>query len=175
MLNGKKSNVNILFQNREVFIHGMRVSSNDKDPHNQLKTNKTHHRLGFSENYPSAVSSEQSKTCSSLSHLFQTVPKTPARIILSNTLLDRDVYYLNIIVYCISFCREVVLMYMKSIVSSFFFSYKHRRNRHVGYRQMARWIWGYLGRDVRVPLPSCAVVQIREAYPSAQYRGFREI
>ncbi|XP_071496157.1 uncharacterized protein [Diadema antillarum] len=52
---------------------------------------------------------------------------------------------------------------------------ENQRNRHVGYRQMARWIWGFLGREVRVPLPSCAVVQIREAFPSMEYRGFREI
>ncbi|XP_071479040.1 uncharacterized protein [Diadema antillarum] len=51
----------------------------------------------------------------------------------------------------------------------------NQRNRHVAYRQMVRWIWGYLGKDIRVPLPSCAVVQIREAFPSKEYRGFQEI
>ena len=27
-------------------------------------------------------------------------------------------------------------------------------NRHVAYRQLARWCWGYLGKEIRVPLPA---------------------
>lgn len=33
----------------------------------------------------------------------------------------------------------------------------HKCKRHIAYRQLARWCWGYLGMHVRVVLPSCAV------------------
>ncbi|XP_072176071.1 uncharacterized protein [Diadema setosum] len=48
----------------------------------------------------------------------------------------------------------------------------NERNRHVAYRQLVRWCWRFLGRYVRVPLPSCAVNQIRKAFPSQEYKGF---
>ena len=32
-----------------------------------------------------------------------------------------------------------------------------KKNRHIAYRQLVRWCWGSLGKEVRVPLPSCAV------------------
>ena len=50
----------------------------------------------------------------------------------------------------------------------------HHKYRYVGYRQLVRWCWGYLGKMVRVPLPSCAVAKIRETYPeeSLNYTGF---
>ncbi|XP_061170610.1 uncharacterized protein LOC133179981 [Saccostrea echinata] len=31
------------------------------------------------------------------------------------------------------------------------------RDRYTAYRQFVRRCWGYLGRNVRVPLPACAV------------------
>ena len=34
---------------------------------------------------------------------------------------------------------------------------------------------GYLGKDIRVPLPSCAVLGIREEFPSQDYGGFHEV
>ena len=34
---------------------------------------------------------------------------------------------------------------------------EHKQFRHIAYRQLARWCWGYLGKEVRVVLPSCAV------------------
>ena len=36
---------------------------------------------------------------------------------------------------------------------------------------------GYLGKEVRVPIPACAVTKIRETFPSedAEYRGFIDI
>ena len=51
----------------------------------------------------------------------------------------------------------------------------HRTLRYVSYQQLARWCWGYLGRDVRVVLPSCAVSKIRETFPSddSVYIGFK--
>ena len=37
----------------------------------------------------------------------------------------------------------------------------HKKSRHVAYRQLVRWCWGALGKEIRVPLPSCAVNCIR--------------
>lgn len=35
---------------------------------------------------------------------------------------------------------------------------EHKRNRHIAYRQLVRWWWGVLGKEIRVVLPSCAFV-----------------
>lgn len=51
----------------------------------------------------------------------------------------------------------------------------HERYRYTAYRQLARWCWGYLGREIRVPLPACAVNRIREEFPSIDYVGFRQL
>lgn len=42
---------------------------------------------------------------------------------------------------------------------------EHKQLRHIAYRQLARWCWGYLGKEVRVALPSCAVMCIRAHFP----------
>lgn len=55
----------------------------------------------------------------------------------------------------------------------------HKQNRHIAYRQLARWCWGILGREVRVVLPSCAVCCIRAHFPPPgieddfAFEGFR--
>ncbi|XP_078686122.1 uncharacterized protein LOC144918895 [Branchiostoma floridae x Branchiostoma belcheri] len=49
----------------------------------------------------------------------------------------------------------------------------HERYRYIAYRQLVRWCWGWLGREVRVVLPACAVTKIRDTFPSAQYTGFQ--
>ena len=41
----------------------------------------------------------------------------------------------------------------------------HNQNRHIAYRQLARWCWGLLGKEVRVVLSSCAVCCIRAHFP----------
>lgn len=41
----------------------------------------------------------------------------------------------------------------------------HKRLRHVAYRQIVRWIYGYLGKDIRVVIPSCAICKIRAFFP----------
>ncbi|XP_060070504.1 uncharacterized protein LOC132563538 [Ylistrum balloti] len=49
------------------------------------------------------------------------------------------------------------------------------RNRYTAYRQFVRWCWGFLGRNVRVPLPACAVNLIRQTFPPGdgeELRGF---
>lgn len=38
---------------------------------------------------------------------------------------------------------------------------EHKRQRHVAYRQLVRWCWNVLGKEIRVPLPSFAVSYIR--------------
>ncbi|CAC5418551.1 unnamed protein product [Mytilus coruscus] len=48
------------------------------------------------------------------------------------------------------------------------------RNRYTAYRQLARWGWGYLGKSVRVRLPACATIAIRNKFQSNQYKGFEE-
>ena len=42
---------------------------------------------------------------------------------------------------------------------------EHKRNRHIAYRQLTRWCWGVIGKDIRVVLPSCAVCCIRAHFP----------
>ena len=51
----------------------------------------------------------------------------------------------------------------------------YRRYRYLAYRMFVSWVFGYLGRGVRVPLPACAVTRIRNEYPDdqSQYVGFR--
>ena len=49
---------------------------------------------------------------------------------------------------------------------------EHKNKRHVAYRQMVRWCWGVLGKDIRVPLPSCAVSCIRAHFPPPGLEDF---
>jgi len=55
---------------------------------------------------------------------------------------------------------------------------QHKLNRHIAYRQLVRWCWGILGKEIRVPLPSCAVCCIRAHFPPPgfeddfQFEGF---
>ncbi|XP_066269514.1 uncharacterized protein [Branchiostoma lanceolatum] len=46
--------------------------------------------------------------------------------------------------------------------------------RYSAYRQFVTWCYDHLGKEVRVPLPSCAVSTIRRAFPSADYTGYKE-
>ena len=48
----------------------------------------------------------------------------------------------------------------------------YRRNRYTAYRQFVRWCWHYLGKEVRVILPSCVVSTIRDTFPDQSYTGF---
>lgn len=40
-----------------------------------------------------------------------------------------------------------------------------RRMQQMGYRQLARWCWEWLGKRVRVSLPACAVHKIQMTFP----------
>ncbi len=42
---------------------------------------------------------------------------------------------------------------------------EHKQLRHIAYRQLVRWCWGFLGKDIRVVMPSCAVMCIRAHFP----------
>nr|ACJ68410.1 nanor b [Danio rerio] len=46
--------------------------------------------------------------------------------------------------------------------------------RHVAYRNIVWWCWGYLGREIRVVIPSCAVTRIRQEFPdeNENYTGY---
>ena len=50
-----------------------------------------------------------------------------------------------------------------------------RCHPHTAHHQLVRLCWGYLGGDICVPLPSCAVLRIREEYPLEDYGGFHEV
>ncbi|KAK2155220.1 hypothetical protein LSH36_246g05006 [Paralvinella palmiformis] len=47
--------------------------------------------------------------------------------------------------------------------------------RHTAYRQLVRWCWGIVGRDNRLPLPSCVFNKTRKTFPSpnGKYTGFK--
>ena len=50
----------------------------------------------------------------------------------------------------------------------------NRRYRHIAYRQLARFLFGVVGKDNRFCLPSCCVTIIRETFPDVNntYTGF---
>lgn len=51
------------------------------------------------------------------------------------------------------------------------------RYRYCAHRNFVSWCWGYLGQKVRVVLPSCVVLRIRQEFPDneGQYTGFRPV
>lgn len=56
---------------------------------------------------------------------------------------------------------------------------QHKIYRHTAYRQLVRWCWGIVGKEIRVVLPSCAVSCIRAHFPPPgneddfEFFGFR--
>lgn len=71
------------------------------------------------------------------------------------------------------------LQYKQQYGSNSYNGPEHKKNRHVAYRQLVRWCWGFLGKDIRVALPSCAVCCIRAHFPppgledNFEFEGFR--
>ncbi|CAM4568707.1 unnamed protein product [Leuciscus chuanchicus] len=49
------------------------------------------------------------------------------------------------------------------------------RYRYLAHRSFVSWCWGYLGRKIRVVLPSCVVLRIQQEFPDpdGQFVGFR--
>ncbi|XP_071948715.1 uncharacterized protein [Antedon mediterranea] len=43
-----------------------------------------------------------------------------------------------------------------------------RKYRYTAYRQFVRWCWRYLGRHRRVPITSCVINKISEAFPDPE-------
>ncbi len=41
---------------------------------------------------------------------------------------------------------------------------ENQKYRQIAYRQLARWCWGFLGKEVRVVLPACAVNKIQQMF-----------
>ena len=41
----------------------------------------------------------------------------------------------------------------------------HKKHRHIAYRQLVRWCWGAFGKNIRVPLLSCAENYILAHFP----------
>ena len=56
---------------------------------------------------------------------------------------------------------------------------EHKVHSNIAYRQLVRWCWGILGKEIRVVLPSCAVSCIRAHFPPPgneddfEFVGFR--
>ncbi|CAN7944445.1 unnamed protein product [Ixodes hexagonus] len=49
--------------------------------------------------------------------------------------------------------------------------------RYTAYCQFVWWVYGKLGKENRVPLPSCVVTRVREEFPALNgtaYKGFAE-
>lgn len=55
---------------------------------------------------------------------------------------------------------------MKTVISLYFTC---RRFRYIAYGQLVRWCWVYLGKHVRVALPSCAVNKVRRTFRSSRF------
>ncbi|XP_063077113.1 uncharacterized protein LOC134467125 isoform X1 [Engraulis encrasicolus] len=51
---------------------------------------------------------------------------------------------------------------------------KPEQYRYTAYRQIVRWAYGTLGRQIRKPIPACVVAAIRRHYPEegGTYKGF---
>ena len=49
----------------------------------------------------------------------------------------------------------------------------HEKYRYIAYRQFVRWCWEFLGKNIRVPLPSCVVKTIRQKFNSPDFVGFK--
>ena len=65
----------------------------------------------------------------------------------------------------------VVILFMEKahFYSNVFFRLFH----YISYCQFVCWIWQKLGKHRREILPSCVVNEIRFAFPSEEYTGFK--
>lgn len=68
--------------------------------------------------------------------------------------------------------KFTVFLYLLRLGVSFL-CFFFRKYRYVAYRQLVRWCWGWLGKDIRVQTPACAHGRIMDEYPDegGQYRG----
>ena len=79
------------------------------------------------------------------------------------------------ILYCTMHSRGACDGYAIGLLHSCFFLFLFRKYRHMSYRQIVRWCWGFLGKYNRVPLPSCVMNVARTTYPDpdGEYVGFK--
>lgn len=77
---------------------------------------------------------------------------------------------------CITLHPGFQALCLKWVLQAAWFQYKqqyhksydgpeHKLKRHIAYRHLVRWCWGVIGKEIRVPLPSCAVCGIRAHFP----------
>ena len=66
---------------------------------------------------------------------------------------------------CIKLLLNYYYNYKQQYCSSAYEGPKHKKNRHIAYKQLVRPCWGALGKNIRVPLPTCAVNCIRAHFP----------
>lgn len=71
--------------------------------------------------------------------------------------------------------QHIVIIFHRKL--SNFSSLCFSRYRYCAYRCFVSWCWGYLGRKVRVVLPCCVVLRIRQEFPDdeGKYVGFRPV
>ncbi|CAK8696781.1 unnamed protein product [Clavelina lepadiformis] len=48
----------------------------------------------------------------------------------------------------------------------------HEKYRYIAYCQFVRWCWGYLQKDLHIPLPSCVVSRIKTAFHVASKNSY---
>ena len=58
---------------------------------------------------------------------------------------------------------------------------QHKKYRRIAYQQYVRWARGYVGKNIRVVIPACAVSCIRAHFPppgdeeNLEFTGFRHL
>ena len=77
----------------------------------------------------------------------------------------------NAIAMLVWILQHIVLTYIFFLS---FFLFLYRRYRYLSYRMFVSWVWGSLGRHIRVPIPACVVSHLRRRWPDSEneYRGF---
>ena len=60
---------------------------------------------------------------------------------------------------------QVALLAYKGMYENVYDGPTHKKYRHIAYRQYVRWVCGYVGKNIRVVIPSCAVSCIRAHFP----------
>ena len=85
-------------------------------------------------------------------------------------------YYLDKSTVCVFVCvREgggVLFVLFFGVIQVCVGALSCRHHQYTVYRLLVTLCWGYMGKDITVPLPSFALLRIRQEYPSQDYRGF---
>ncbi|XP_051731647.1 P2X purinoceptor 7 [Ctenopharyngodon idella] len=92
------------------------------------------------------------------------IPQVSTRHMFLSTYINVNVKYIERITVFL-FCR--LLEGLTSNLSDFINVFHIRCYRHLAYRSFVSWCWGYLGRKIRVVIPSCVVLRICQEFPDA--------